>query len=597
MAVPSERRLLCAFDLNRNDFRKIGDEFYRLKRALLGIGFPSDASRRASVAAYELAMNIVIHADRGSLAVFWDDGALRIEAKDEGPGIPDVDLAMTDGYSTAPDYVREMGYGAGMGLPNVKRSVDCFEILTTPGVGTEALCTVSPGARDSRSAPYFHSVTSDTSRCKGCTNCIKSCPTEAIRVINGKAFILEDRCIDCGECIRRCPNKAKSAVSGSWDSLSLYDYTIALVSPSFYGQFGDLTQTQIRRALVAPGGFNGVFDVSIAADLTSMAMREYVRDHSHSMPLISSACPAVLRLIQVRYPSLLKNIIPCEAPMEVAAWLAKRRAIQSGESRNPAAIFITPCPSKITAAKQPVGRARSLVDGNVPVGLAHAWVRQRATEDCEDDDAPVSTGLGMGWGRSGGEMGALGPEFRSLAVDGIAQVASVLDEVEKGILDGRVDFIEAQACLGGCVGGCLNVENPFVARMRLRDLARRYKDALANPVTRGIGRDEPHLWLSLSLSPRAVFSLDEDPKKAEEKLLRLEELEGDLPGLDCGACGAPTCRALAEDIVLGRGLVSDCTFKLRERLEVLADEVKSLATIRPPAMAQRSDSERQKGSV
>ncbi|MGI6642449.1 MAG: [Fe-Fe] hydrogenase large subunit C-terminal domain-containing protein [Bacillota bacterium] len=597
MAVPPERRLLCAFDLNRNDFRKIGDEFYRLKRALLEIGFPSDASRRASVAAYELAMNIVIHADRGSLSVYWDDGTLQIEARDEGPGIPDVDLAMTDGYSTAPDYVREMGYGAGMGLPNIKRSVDSFELLSTPGVGTEAFCRVRPGEPDSRPTMYFHSVTLDTSKCKGCTNCIKSCPTEAIRVISGKAFILEDRCIDCGECIRRCPNKAKSAVSDSWDSLSLYDYTIALVAPSFYGQFGDLTQTQVRNALVAPGGFNEVFDVSIAADLVSMAMREYIRDHDRGTPLISSACPAVLRLIQVRNPSLLKNVIPCEAPMEVAAWMAKRRAIQSDKSRNPTAIFISPCPAKITATKQPVGRARSLVDGNVSASLAYAWVRQRVKAGEKDEETPVSTGLGMGWGRSGGEMGALGSEFRSLAVDGIAQVASVLDEVEKGILDGQVDFIEAQACLGGCVGGCLNIENPFVARMRLRDLAVRYKDAPPNPATHGIGHDEPHLWYSLCLSPRAVFSLHEDPKKAEEKLLRLEEIEAGLPNLDCGACGAPTCRALAEDIVQGRGALSDCTFKLRERLEALADEVKSLATIRPPVMAQRGDSEMQKGSV
>ena len=128
MAIPPDRRLLCQFELNKGDFRRIGDEFYRLKRALLGIGFPGDASRRALIAAYELCMNIVIHAHRGCLAVSWSRGALNIEARDEGPGISDISLAMKEGYSTAPDYVREMGYGAGMGLPNAKHSSDDFHI-------------------------------------------------------------------------------------------------------------------------------------------------------------------------------------------------------------------------------------------------------------------------------------------------------------------------------------------------------------------------------------------------------------------------------------------------------------------------------------
>ncbi len=592
MAIPPDKRLLCEFELQKGDFRQIGDKFYRLKRALLGIGFPSDASRRALIAAYELGMNVVIHANDGRLSVYWSDGALDIEATDTGPGISDIPLAMKEGYSTAPDYVREMGYGAGMGLPNAKRSSDGFSIVSEAGKGTSVSCLVAPGPQDVGSVSFFHSVRLETSKCKGCTNCVKSCPTEAIRVRRGKAQILEDRCIDCGECVRRCPNQAKYVVSGSWNDMAHYDYKIGLVAPSFYGQFGDLTQEQVRAALTLPGGFDEVFDVSIAADLVSRATGRYISHRKGRGPFISTACPAVVRLIQVKYPSLLPLLVPCEAPMEVAAWLVKESSGQGCRPPKVTAIFISPCPAKITASRQPVGRGESLVDAQVSAADAYKWVREHA-DDPKVRSAPpgpaASTGLGMGWGRSGGEMYSLGQPVKGLAVDGIEQVTTVLDELERGKLDGQVDFIEAQACHGGCVGGCLNVENPFVARVRIRELAVQHKDATVNPIISDIAGDEPEIWFSLGLRPRTIYSLHEDPKEAEKRLLELEQVESDLPGLDCGACGAPSCRAFAEDVVLGRATLTGCTFKLRDRLEALASEVRELATMRPPAMAERED--------
>src|SRR6056297_1671171 len=84
---------------------------------------------------------------------------------------------------------------------------------------------------------YFHSVTLDEEKCKGCTNCIKRCPTEAIRVRDGKARIINERCIDCGECIRVCPQHAKKAITDSYEMLKNFEYTVALPAPSFYAQF------------------------------------------------------------------------------------------------------------------------------------------------------------------------------------------------------------------------------------------------------------------------------------------------------------------------------------------------------------------------
>lgn len=581
MSIFAPERLLYQYSVSHGEFGRVGKETSRLKRALLSIGFPSGASRRALIAAYELAMNIVIHAFEGTVHTFWKDGALEIVVQDTGPGIDDIELAMKEGYSTAPTHVREMGYGAGMGLPNAKARSDHMEISSVSGKGTYVVCQILPGPQETRALPYFHSVRLESDKCKGCTNCIKGCLTEAIRVRSGKAFILEDRCVDCGECIRRCPNQAKVAVIDDWDVLDNFDHKIALVAPSFYGQFSHASPGAVKAALCLVGGFDEVFDVSVAADLVTQVTRKYIEARNTPRPLISSACPAVVRLIQVNYPSLIKHLIPCEAPMEIAAWLAKSKARKEYPEKIPAAIFISPCPAKITAARQPVGRGRSMVDAVISMTAAYSWVKQNIGLVQNEAEFPSSSGFGIGWGRSSGELLAL--EEKGLAVDGMMQVSSVFDEIEKGILT-DIDFIEAQACIGGCVGGCLTVANPFIAKARISNLAQANKDAPSNVLIAEISEDDPAIWMSVELLPRPVFRLDDDAQEAKNKLTRMDEIESDLPGLDCGSCGAPTCRAFAEDVVLGRGSLWDCTFKLRQRLEYLAQEVKDLAGKRPPAM-------------
>ena len=125
---------------------------------------------------------------------------------------------------------------------------------------------------------FVHSVTLDKDKCLGCTNCIKRCPTSAIRVQQGKAKILSERCIDCGECIRVCPHHAKSAVCQGLDVLDQYEYTVALPAPSLYAQFNNLdgpgTVVEGLRLL----GFNDVFEVAQAAELVSDATRKYIHE-------------------------------------------------------------------------------------------------------------------------------------------------------------------------------------------------------------------------------------------------------------------------------------------------------------------------------
>ena len=146
----------------------------------------------------------------------------------------------------------------------------------------------------------YHSVCLEQDMCKGCTTCMRLCPTQAIRVQNGKAKIIRERCIDCGECVRRCPYHAKKVISDGFDALSQYKYNIALVAPAFCGQFSKATDIDIILTGIKKIGFDDVFEVARGAEVITQKTREILADKTVQKPIISSACPAVVRLIAVR---------------------------------------------------------------------------------------------------------------------------------------------------------------------------------------------------------------------------------------------------------------------------------------------------------
>lgn len=124
------------YDILEKDFIRAGEAASSIKKALLQLGIKNEIIRRVSIACYESEMNIVIHSHGGHIDIIIYDNLIEIIAKDKGPGIEDINLAMTEGYSTASNEAREMGFGAGMGLPNMKKSSDSFEIFSKPGMST-----------------------------------------------------------------------------------------------------------------------------------------------------------------------------------------------------------------------------------------------------------------------------------------------------------------------------------------------------------------------------------------------------------------------------------------------------------------------------
>lgn len=411
-------------------------------------------------------------------------------------------------------------------------------------------------------AGYFHSVRLDESKCRGCTNCIKTCPTEAIRVRDGIAVIDTRRCVDCGHCIKICPNRAKSTFTDERSVMDKFKYRVALPAPSFFAQFrSDIAPGRVVAAL-RHAGFTHVYEVGYAARAVARAIAAHVEGATGPFPLISTSCPVVVRLLQVRFPDLLRNVVPIEAPMEVAAYLARAEVMnETGCADEEIGVFfLTPCPAKVTAVHQPVGQNRSRVNGAFSIADIYPEIFHLLERVIEPD--PVRSGpVGLNWARAGGESEDVNlAEY--LAIDGLDNIIELFEEVELGRLR-NLRFIEAQSCPGGCVGGILTVENPFIAKVRLGRLAKTLPDV---PFDMSSLPPE-ELRIRQDLSPRPILSLDADFAEAVRKMSEIDRLLELLPMLDCGACGAPNCRALAEDIVRGEAEMKDCLIDLRQQTQ------------------------------
>ncbi len=410
-------------------------------------------------------------------------------------------------------------------------------------------------------ADFYHSVRLDKDKCKGCTNCIKRCPTGAIRVRGGKARIVKERCIDCGECINVCPYHAKYAEYDLLEKIKDYEYSIALPAPALYGQFGNVEDVDIVLTALKRLGFDDVFEVAAGAELVSEETRKILERQNEARPLISSACPAVVRLIRISFPNLIDRVVSLNSPMEIAAAQARRLAAEKTGLPDEAigVFFITPCPAKLTAIKEPICLGGSQINGAIAIKELYPKLL-RAMKESEAVEPLKKSGLkGVGWASSGGEVEAQ-PSGNCLSADGIENVIKILNEVEDEKL-GDIDFIELNACTGGCVGGSLNYENPYVAKARIKKL----RQSLPESGFEAVEKPQNMYWHK-SLEATDVLRLADNLQEAMKRMGEKEKLIEDLPGLDCGICGAPSCAALADDVVRGFASEKDCVFRFRQEV-------------------------------
>ena len=404
------------------------------------------------------------------------------------------------------------------------------------------------------------SIMFDKEKCKGCTNCMKRCPTEAIRLIGGKAFINSSKCIHCGECIKVCPFGAYTPESIEWYEemhFSSYKYKIAILSTPLYAQFPKGTDICKVQNAVLKLGFDYVYDASWAAEMVSMVIKRKINEDKSIRPFISTNCPAAVRLIKNRYPSLMDNLILLKEPMVIAAMTARERAKVKFDYKDEeiGVFYISPCPAKLLAVTDPVGDYKPDVDWVIPLNTIYGEIYREIIRG--DDKLCLYPSLnGLKWAVSGGQ--AESAELTNyIAVNGMENIIQILDEIENGNLS-NVDFVETLACVQGCVGGTFNVINPFIAQSNINYI-------LSNTEDMGLNRE---LERFEKMYDEGVFNFnlkqDENSgkfssmKEAIKKREKIKEIYDSLPGLDCGSCGAPTCYAHAEDVYNHESTLYDC---------------------------------------
>lgn len=416
-----------------------------------------------------------------------------------------------------------------------------------------------------------HPIHIDVKKCVGCVHCLTACPTKAIRIKDGKARIIGQLCIDCGECMRFCPQDAIHSHTTSFSDLAAFKYKVAIPATVLYGQFDASLPNEILFALRRVG-FDSIYELSTICELNTAATEKFLASHPRPRPYIASTCPVVVRLIQRRYPTLCDLIVPIEPPREIAAKILRANLprVLKVDPADIGIIHITPCPAKMVSINYPVSMEKSYLDGAISIRDIYKPVLQALRQSKEDTlmsrlfPETIFSGLGLGTALSGGEIRGL-KRHRTVAVSGIQDTIRVLNQVEMGMLR-DVDLLECMVCPDGCVGGPLAVENRFLAKSRiLRLVSLLGERSVIDDADTNTLYQKNFMSFHHALRPVQTAPLDTNPVRAIQKAKRRNKIIKELPGKDCGACGAPDCRTLADDIIRGLADLIDCPFMMKEK--------------------------------
>jgi iron only hydrogenase large subunit-like protein len=298
-------------------------------------------------------------------------------------------------------------------------------------------------------------------------------------------------------------------------------------------------------------------------DMVLDASRKYMAEHKER-PMISSYCPAIVRLIQVKYPSLVDNIMKVNPPIDMTAKYYREKLKVNGIPADQIGLFYaTPCAAKIAAIKSPVGETESAVTGVININFLYNRILKFLSRKYTETEAPQTDDLlssrGILWSLTRGEV--VHSNGRALAIDGIKNVNEFLENIENEKPD-KIDFLELRACDESCAGGILISGNRFLTVERLKNRAEEYRsreDDKERKLPDGILNIEEHGFMG-NIEPRPIGKLDEDISVALKKMERTRRLMCFLPGFDCAGCGAPDCQTLSEDIVQGDAQISHCIF-------------------------------------
>ena len=405
---------------------------------------------------------------------------------------------------------------------------------------------------DKQQENFHHALKFQYDLCIGCAHCTEICPTAAIHIENGLPVLNPNRCIDCGRCYSVCPVSAIYVEQDDFQTIYEYQNPVALVPSIFFSQFPEKIKHEEILSALHRLGFRFIYEVEKSVDILKHIINDRVNDEDLEKPVISSFCPAIVRLIQVKFPSLVNNIMRVKPPLDLTALHIKKQLVEeNGIAEDEMAIFyVAPCPAKIAAIKSPVGEDKSPITGVINMNFLYNKVLRVIKQGLEMpkhqyEHRDLMTRRSLQWSLSGGEI-ALMKEGRNLAIDEVHNVSAFLEKIENEDID-NIDFLELRACDQSCAGGILCANNRFLTVERQR------KRAAASPVRiskkyNSISKNSEYLTANCSVGavqPRSMDKLDNDRTVAMQKMEKAFKINKFLPQVDCRICGYQTCKEFA----------------------------------------------------
>lgn len=383
--------------------------------------------------------------------------------------------------------------------------------------------------------------------CEHCLKCIRACPCDAISR-NGQHFDIDtNKCIYCGKCMDVCEKHGlKTENAHISTTLSHYDYTVALVPGSFFADFRTEKEAGRMMKAIQNLGFDEVVDYS---DVEGKVYLETIVLAEASQTLkIASFCPCINMLIEKHFPMLIDHLIPIDYPVEIAAKMTRQRL--AGKYQRVGIYSLADCVSKKLLAKEPFGNQASQIDH--VMSLSHIFPKANRAKDEER----VKTHLC----REG--ISSVVSDFYHyyqgmrplLSVSGLDSCKKALELAEFGQLD-EIGLLGLFACSGGCIGGRYLWSNPLCGRIHMDQLS-----VYANQKVAKI--DEEMMYRTFELPDEVGENLNF--KEKMQRYRRINEILAKLPQYDCGACGYPNCKALAEAIDKGKMSDDACRVKKGE---------------------------------
>lgn len=398
-------------------------------------------------------------------------------------------------------------------------------------------------------------------RCKNCYKCLRECPVKAIEVTNHQAKIIEDRCILCGRCTEVCPQNAKYVHSEKESVKALLasgEKIVASVAPSFVGSFG-ADDFSVMKIALAKLGFRDAEETAVGANAVTERYAEDLKSGKYKN-YITSACPAIDRLIQIYYPKALPYLASVDTPMIAHAKMLKKRWADAR------VVFIGPC-----IAKKREGFESDVVDGVLTFEDLRDLFAEKGIDlntiakfdygvKEENNKAryyPINRGIIKSFQN-------FEKNYEYVSVDGVSRVMEVLENIDN--LSGM--FLEVNACEFGCVNGPCSLQEAGSALKRTAEV-RRYAN-------RNEGLPEVVLKPNLDFTksfPRLRNKARPASEREIDAILRSTGKYKPEDELNCGACGYATCREKAWAVVNGYAPVDICLPYMRERAESMSYEI------------------------